>query len=221
MPNALQLYLSPRPRRTRTAHLAEVKGIYHACHAWFRVEDGLNYVYEEHYCSTHAKAQGFEKSETGPPPHIHLYQTEYFTAISGVLGLECEGKQILLKPGDPELSVTPGKMHRFWAQEGGGEKDNMVVRVRVDPSPGGMDESFIRNFFSYAADCETHNLPLSPFQLFLFLWSHDMVLALPLPLPLNKALHWFISVVAVRLFGYRASYPEYYSNGPQTSKKEL
>lgn len=75
----------------------------------------------------------------------------------------------------------------------------------------------MRNLVGYLTDCEDAKMKPSPFQLMLFLYSHDIVLSLPLPLFLIKILHhvggyW----IGQGLLGYQPSYPEYYQQ-----KKDL
>lgn len=227
MPNAIQTLISPRPQRTKTAHLAEVKGAFNASHASFHRENGHLYITETHYTSIHPKAQGGLESESGPPPHIHLYQSEYFTVLAGTLGVAVNGTNYFLKPGDPEKRVESGARHRFWPHEGAdGGKGDVVLRVRVDEYyPGGLDERFIRNIFSYTADCDTQGKSISLPQMILFLYAHDMVADIPLPIPILKAFHWFVGyVIGAWLLGYSDTYSEYYDDevaGKDEGKKEL
>jgi hypothetical protein len=126
MSNNWPLLLSSPPPRTLTANLEEVKGAFNACHAWFKFENGINYVYEEHYVSSHPKAQGGSSAESGLPPHIYIYQDEHFVCIEGVLGLISDEKETFLKLGDAEINIKSESRHKFWTQEGGGVSGNMV-----------------------------------------------------------------------------------------------
>lgn len=172
------------------------------------------------------------KSQSGPPPHIHLYQAEYFKVVEGTLGVEINGKDHFFTPESDEAIVPKMSRHRFWPEKGGAETGNMRVRIRVDAYPGGFDERFIRNAFCYAADCEKQGMQVSLLQMILFLYAHDMVVAMPFPVPILRFIHWVLGYgVAYWIFGYRSSYPEYYDesvNGPaamsglgKEDKKEL
>lgn len=158
MPNALQLILSPRPPRTNTASDAVVQGTELACEASWAREGIYDYLYERHYVATHAAAQGGKKAAltgafkfpynhfvellltdcscTGPPPHIHLKQAEYFKVLEGELGVEVDGKDYVLTPSDDEYCVPAMSRHRFWP-EAGGESGDMKIQVRVDAYDGG------------------------------------------------------------------------------------
>jgi len=129
-----------------------------------------------------------------------------------------------VRPGDGVVTVPKGSRYRFWAEEGGGETGSMKMRARVDEYPGGFDEKFTRNIFSYASDCETHGVPMSGVQLILFLFNHDMMLDLPFPKFVLYGLHWVIAyVIAQVILGYSSSYEEYWDEGSRRTevKKEL
>ena len=223
----MQLLLSSRPPRTKTALLSEVQGIFLALHARFESTDRYNYLYETHYVSTHPKAQGGKaKAQSGPAPHIHLHQAEYFKVIEGTLGVVVDGQDVYLNPEDEERRVPPGSRHCFWPEKGGGRTGNMTVRIRVDPYPGGLDERFIRNIFSYFADCSRQGVEPSLFQIMLFLYAHDMVVAMPLPIPVLHVIHFIGAyVIGWWLLGYKETYLEYYDDkrtaGRHEVKKEL
>ena len=218
MPNAIQTFLSSRPARTTTAHLPIITGPHQASHIWFQKEGRYDYLYEEHYISTHPKAQGGKAgSQSGPGLHLHLKQDEYFKVVEGKLGVSIDGKDHYLTPESPEAIVPAGSVHRFWPEEGGGQTGNLIIKVRVDKYPGGFDERFMRNMLSYIADCEKANTSPSLFQIILFGYAHDICLAFPLPRAILQPLHWFLGyVVASRLLGYQESYPEYYATATAT-----
>ncbi|NDJ76499.1 MAG: cupin domain-containing protein [Chloroflexi bacterium] len=65
----------------------------------------------------------------GPPNHAHPLQEERFTVISGKLGVELNGNQQVLGPGE-EIVVPAGKTHRFW---GAGE-ETVKATVRLTPA---------------------------------------------------------------------------------------
>lgn len=53
----------------------------------------------------------------GPPPHRHVLQTELFEAISGTVGLNCQGEKIFLQPGETYL-VPCDTVHQFFSPNG-------------------------------------------------------------------------------------------------------
>jgi quercetin dioxygenase-like cupin family protein len=62
----------------------------------------------------------------GPPTHGHPLQEETFKIVSGRLGVELEGKQQVLGPGEG-IIVPAGKAHRFWGE--GDETVKAIVRI--------------------------------------------------------------------------------------------
>ncbi|MFM7024245.1 MAG: cupin domain-containing protein [Flavobacteriales bacterium] len=62
------------------------------------------YLKAELWCSPGAK---------GTPLHYHPLQSESFTVIKGKLGLNDNGKEIILNTGD-SYTVKPNSFHRFW-----------------------------------------------------------------------------------------------------------
>lgn len=49
-------------------------------------------------------------SGDGPPAHRHVFQTEFFEAIEGKLGLDCGNKKIVLEPGQ-SFTVPTNTLH--------------------------------------------------------------------------------------------------------------
>ncbi|KAI5475278.1 RNA-binding protein [Pseudohyphozyma bogoriensis] len=207
-PNFVQTFVSPRPPRTQTASLTP-----------FPSSGGAvtTVWHDDHLVSTYhvdqKGCQGEQKAPCVPPFHIHGHQSENFTVLSGVLcHATGKGERTLLKAGDAEYShQCAGVAHTMWPMPEGGD---VVVKIRTDPVfAGGFTEQFYRNFMSYLDDCNKHNYSPSPFQMFLFLNSADVVLDLPLPYALNKALHHFFgNVIGGWLLGYQSSYAEYYDD---------
>lgn len=56
-------------------------------------------------------------SGAGPRTHRHVFQTEYFEAIDGNLGLDCGDKKIVLKPGE-SFTVPANTFHRCYSVDG-------------------------------------------------------------------------------------------------------
>ena len=130
--------------------------------------------------------------------------------------------------------LRKGVRHTFWPIEGPTDP-KFEVYVSPPDKVVGFNESFLRNFNSYLKDCDQHKLEPSPFQLILFLYRADILIAGPLPTPLLVAVHWIAGVLighyllgyADRVclvfeakrqpFSYQTSYPEYYTPNRSTS----
>ncbi len=56
-------------------------------------------------------------SGQGPRTHRHVFQTEYFEAIDGNLGLDCGDNKIVLRPGE-SFTVPTNTLHRCYSVDG-------------------------------------------------------------------------------------------------------
>ena len=156
-----------------------------------------------------------ELSLFNPPAHYHLLQDEYFKVESGAgIWYLWGGKTVHLKKGD-EIVVPALKWHRF---EGAADSEEpFTVLYRYDREYAEMEERFFRNTFSYMEDCRKAGMEPSIFQMMVFCMHNWMPLALPVPGPewfslvVNTILMVVVGCVGEFLLGYKASYPEYYS----------
>ena len=136
-PTALQLWLSARPVRSITHAHAAMHGPDDSTDVTFSLRDGNHYTTEHHRLAHPLVRGGQQKSQSGPPMHIHLTQKEYFKVVQGKLGTICEGKVAVLGKEDDEFEVLPGFAHRFWAEDNP-EGEDLIFDVRVsEPDSGG------------------------------------------------------------------------------------
>lgn len=56
-------------------------------------------------------------SGEGPRTHRHVFQTEYFEAIHGKLGLDCGDQKIILQPGE-SFTVPVNTLHKCYSVDG-------------------------------------------------------------------------------------------------------
>lgn len=56
-------------------------------------------------------------SGAGPRTHRHVFQTEYFEAIDGNLGLDCGNEKIVLRPGE-SFTVPANTFHKCYSVDG-------------------------------------------------------------------------------------------------------
>lgn len=72
----------------------------------------------------------------GNAVHLHQRFTETFVAIEGTLGVEINGREYLLEPGE-QMTVERGDEHRFFNP---GE-DRIRFNVRVEPGSAGFEKA--------------------------------------------------------------------------------
>ena len=76
----------------------------------------------------------------GPPSHRHVHQTELFEVIEGKLGLDCDGKKIVLEPGQT-FTVPANTLHRCYSADG------TVVKFKATFSPALNIEYLLTEMF--------------------------------------------------------------------------
>ncbi len=72
----------------------------------------------------------------GNDPHHHSEFSEYFTAVSGTLGLWLNGEEIFLEEGESALADI-GDEHAFFNPGG----DTITFTVRIEPGHPGFEKS--------------------------------------------------------------------------------
>lgn len=82
-----------------------------------------------------------EPGAQGPPLHYHPVQEERFEVVKGKLGLSCDGKEMILNPGE-KFTVPPNSAHKWW----NATQDEMVTRVELTPAL--KTEFFLESIYS-------------------------------------------------------------------------
>jgi mannose-6-phosphate isomerase-like protein (cupin superfamily) len=100
-----------------------------------------------------------------PARHIHLRQDETFRVISGKLGVFINEKEHLLTAEDGEITIPHGARHRFFSHPSATEDLKVKITLNPEDLEKRLDENFLRNFWGYMGDCETHKIQPSPFQM--------------------------------------------------------
>ncbi|CAI6083652.1 cupin domain-containing protein [Cohnella sp. JJ-181] len=96
----------------------------------------------------------------GTPLHYHTTFEEEFEALDGRLSLDCDGKTLLLAPGQKAIAPL-GSKHRFYNQE------NAEIVFRVKVLPARSFEKFLRMQYGLARDGRTgaNGMPKSMLEL--------------------------------------------------------
>ena len=156
------------------------------------------------------------RSFSNPPLHFHVYQTELFHVVSGTARFSLDGKTYVRNSGETQF-IPKGAFHCFENNSTTGE--DLIVEFRLDKQDWEMEERFFRNFFGYLDDCRKSKQSPNPFQVFRFLHGGNVALAIPLPgsawVRRQVSLAFMVVmglVIGEWLFGYKASYEEYYDD---------
>ncbi|GAA6003590.1 cupin domain-containing protein [Rhodotorula paludigena] len=194
-----------RPTRTADGSLSYFDGGLTVQHE-YDAQTGAYACRQRFSASSEHTNQG-RKSAATPPMHVHLYEKETLEVIDGTMVCVIDGHEATAHKGD-KIVIEPGVKHTFWRSE----KDSEDLVMSASPSCGGHGpgfcESFARNFYGYLSSCVAAKSSPCPFQLFQFLDSAGVTLALPLGLGrlCNVVLgRW----VGRYVFGFSTSYPEF------------
>lgn len=137
------------------------------------------------------------------PAHVHGRQEERFTVLSGRMGVRARGEERFLEAGE-EVVVSPGTPHTFWNASQSGE----VLHHTVELRPALKSEGFFETVFGLQRDGKlVEGKPLNPLMMAPVMVEYENWLAGP-PVPVQKVLFKPLVLVG-RLFGYKASYPQY------------
>jgi quercetin dioxygenase-like cupin family protein len=159
-------------------------------HQTSRETNGEAVVFE-----TFVKPHGFVAAA-----HIHPKQEERFEILSGVLGLNLDGEEIVADPGET-LTVPAGTPHRFW---NAGDDE---VRFRCEVRPALQFERLLETMFALAADGKTNKKGMpNPLRLAVIARAHFDVVRLPFPPAFVQRVGLALGAPLGRLVGYRPTY---------------
>lgn len=145
----------------------------------------------------------------GPPMHIHKHQAEHYTVLEGRFGVNADGVQHVLGPG--EKIVVPAGMPHLWWNEGD-EDAHVILEFR----PAGTIDAFFENLFGLSRDGKAdvdlkgdhpNARPNSLIQAVAISYDHGIELC---DVPKFVQRFFFPPMVWFgRLIGIRGTYPKY------------
>jgi mannose-6-phosphate isomerase-like protein (cupin superfamily) len=132
--------------------------------------------------------------------HVHPFQTEIFTVVSGRLGVKRGREKLELGAGEVAM-IDPGMPHKFW----NAGDDTLCFRAEVRPAL--QFESLIETMFGLAADGKTNKKGMpNPLRLAVIARYHFDHVRLPVvPHALQKAALVMGAPIG-RSLGYEALY---------------
>jgi mannose-6-phosphate isomerase-like protein (cupin superfamily) len=174
-----------------------------------------------------------------PPLHWHSGQEEFFHVLEGKAAFYLEGRKCIATTGEV-VKIPEGAYHTF---RNASSKDDLVVEFVLEPRNVKRDEEFfsmpgtltnradagmftdelLGNTQTYRDDCKKAGIPRSMFQVLLFNYRANVVLALPGPQfvarPLGLLLNFFGAWIGRLIFGFQDSYPEYYDGKAEAHRR--
>lgn len=137
----------------------------------------------------------------GPPLHYHPIQSETFEVKSGKLGLEVNGKKMLLGPGE-KYTIDPNTAHKWY--NAGEEELFMIAELR----PALKTEFFLESMYSLAVQGKVNKEGLPGTLQFAALLNEcpgELYIVGP-PIPIQKFMAKVIGGFA-KLIGYKGFVP--------------
>jgi mannose-6-phosphate isomerase-like protein (cupin superfamily) len=132
--------------------------------------------------------------------HVHPKQEELFRVLTGTLGLEVGGEEIVTGPGET-VTIPAGTPHRFW--NAGAEE----ARFRCEIRPALLFEQLLETMFALAADGKTNRKGMpNPLRLAVIANAHFDTVRLPFPPAWMQKAGLLLGAPLGRLLGYRPTY---------------
>jgi quercetin dioxygenase-like cupin family protein len=144
------------------------------------------------------------------PAHVHAYQEERFTVISGTLGVMVGGKKHTLYPGQ-SISLPRRVKHQWW------NAGDYAVRFRVEVLPSRSFDAVIESVVGLALEgkLNKNGMPRNPFLLASFAKLSECYLP-GIPLWIQKPMVDVGSAIGAAL-GYDPSFRRYRAEATATA----
>ncbi|KAM3525203.1 hypothetical protein MY4038_007395 [Beauveria bassiana] len=149
-----------------------------------------------------------------PPLHFHA-QEEYIEAIQGNIGLEIDGREIVLTPKDGRYAIMPYADHRAYPmlldqQEPGTSVVRFLLSGEKTDAVFELNPPFFENWYNYQKQIVMHGEKLSFLQLFSTFDAGGTYVSLPNWIPFGQTLSVCAGVVIGRWIGGMLGYQPFY-----------
>ncbi|KAK4235970.1 protein SchB [Achaetomium macrosporum] len=165
----------------------------------------------------HPRLRGLPK----PSAHFHPYQEEYFTVIEGALGIEIEGVERVVRPGDGEFVVRRGVNHRLCFPSPSASADSAEEEQQQEPirfyisaerttNTSALDLIFFENWYAYQEQVVVYGKRLDMIQVLCTWDAGDSYVTLPWWVPFRSFVSRAMGVVVGRWLGGLLGYQPFY-----------
>jgi hypothetical protein len=93
---------------------------------------------------------------SGPPPHLHRYQTEYFKVGQDMMGVNLDGNIIAKTAQNPEFSVPANEFHGFFPHPDSKGPMTVVLSASDSGRDYKLDRVFFENWYGYCHDASVY-----------------------------------------------------------------
>ncbi|KAI1809743.1 hypothetical protein GGS20DRAFT_580435 [Poronia punctata] len=162
--------------------------------------------------------KGAEFFREKPPNHFHANQDEYIQAVEGITGLEIDGKEIELLPGQPEYCIEAWKNHRSYPilDKGTTTIVKFFLSGAKTPEVYGLDLLFFENWYRYQEHVSKTRGRINLIQVLSTFDAGGTYISLPWYIPFGNILSKTMGVVLGRwiggIFGYQPFYEHWSTN---------
>ncbi|KAI4865255.1 hypothetical protein F4820DRAFT_458305 [Hypoxylon rubiginosum] len=149
-----------------------------------------------------------------PLVHFHANQDEYIQALEGNLGLEVEGKEIVLTSRDPEFRIGAWVNHRSYPLEPPRQDGSKVVVFLLSGEPTRsvfqLGTLFFENWYGYQDEMVGAGRPIRFLQVLSTFDAGGTYVSLPRWVPLGRRVAQMIGIVGGRWIGSMLGYQPFY-----------
>ncbi|PHH88225.1 hypothetical protein CDD83_7801 [Cordyceps sp. RAO-2017] len=156
-----------------------------------------------------------------PPVHFHV-QEEYIESTQGGIGLEVEGRELVLTPADGRVDIGPYTNHRSYPipierQEQGETVVKFLLSSAKTDQVFELTPIFFENWYKYQDDVVVNGARIDLIQVFCMFDAGGTYLSLPWWVPFRHAVSISLGVVVGRwlgsgLLGYQPFYRKWTSD---------
>ncbi|KAK4185134.1 hypothetical protein QBC35DRAFT_504344 [Podospora australis] len=165
--------------------------------------------------------KGAEFFSRKPPVHFHV-QGEYIESLEGRLGLEIEGKELVLTPEHGRFDIEPFVNHRSYPisldrQEQGQTTVKFLLSGEKTDNVAELNPIFFENWYKYQDDVVVNGKWIDLIQVFCFFDAGGTYLTLPWWVPFRQSVSIGLGIILGRwvgsgLLGYQPFYRKWTSD---------
>jgi len=158
-------------------------------------------------------AQLLVEKPSGPPPHLHRYQTEFFKVEEGIMGVNIDGQIFKKTPEDPEFSIPPNVFHGFFRHPESPGPMTVVLSSSDSGRDYKLDRVFFENWYGFWHDSSVYYGGMNYIQWLQIYDAGDAYPYVPPWVPFRENVSYCWGVAIGRwlggMLGYKPFYKEY------------
>jgi len=150
-----------------------------------------------------------------PPVHFHANQDEYIQAVEGKIGLEVEGRELVLTPGDPEYCIDAWANHRSYPidperQEPGCKIVKFLLSGDKTTELFQLNTLFFENWYKYQDETVQKAGNISFIQALSIFDAGGTYMSFPRWIPFGQRVSQTMGIVVGRWLGSLMGYQPFY-----------